>query len=127
MARILLCEDDPVFRSVAELALQERGHTVVAVGDGAAARRELAEGAYDLLLTDILMPAPDGLELIAEQRKLRPTLPVLAVTAGLPQFRDLLQTSAALLGANAVLRKPVAMPALIAAVDALLLGGNADG
>jgi len=124
MARILICEDDPVFRGLVELALSGRGHEVACVEDGGEAVRRLAASSFDLLITDILMPDRDGLEVIREMREGGARLPILAVTAGMPDIDGVLQTAARAMGADEVLMKPVAIPTLIGRVDALLTPGN---
>jgi CheY-like chemotaxis protein len=64
MARaILVAEDEPSIADLLELALRLEGYRVVVVGDGRAALRRLGEGAYDLVLSDVMMPHLDGLAL----------------------------------------------------------------
>jgi two-component system cell cycle response regulator CpdR len=63
MAQILLAEDDESLRKFLAAALVKAGHDVTDYGDGAEAW-EAAQGvAFDLLLTDIVMPGMDGIEL----------------------------------------------------------------
>ncbi|MSO74876.1 MAG: response regulator [Alphaproteobacteria bacterium] len=63
MARILLAEDDESMRTFLERALERVGHEVISVADGFAALPHIANMRFDLLLTDIVMPGMDGLEL----------------------------------------------------------------
>ena len=65
MARILLAEDDDSMRDFLAKALNRAGHDVDAVADGEEGLDALGEapGAYELLLTDIVMPGVDGIEL----------------------------------------------------------------
>lgn len=68
MANVLLADDDPAMRDLASRALGTEGHTVVVVHDGQEAL-ERATGAnppFDILVTDVQMPALDGISL-AEQ------------------------------------------------------------
>lgn len=120
MAKILICEDDPVFRELLELSLRGRGHEVTATEDGEEAVRQLATTPFDLVITDIVMPDQDGLELIRAMRETGAKLPILAVTAGMPSFGSIVQKAATAMGANEVLMKPVAIPVLFGRVDALL-------
>lgn len=124
MAHILICEDDPVFRGLVELALQGRGHQVSCVEDGGEAVRRLATASFDLLITDILMPDRDGLEVIRTMREGGTKMPILAVTAGMPDIAGVLQTAARALGADEVLMKPIPIPTLLGRVEALLAPGN---
>jgi two-component system, cell cycle response regulator CpdR len=82
MAYILLAEDDGAVRSFVKKALEFDGHNVCACEDGEAALAVLQnEGdAFDLLLSDIRMPALDGLALTREAASLYPNLPIILMT-----------------------------------------------
>src|SRR5215831_13819930 len=70
MKRILVVEDDRTTQYLVSSILKSGGHAVTAVNDGAAAMNELGRQEYDLVLTDIWMPNMNGLDLLAEMRKL---------------------------------------------------------
>lgn len=70
MKRILVVEDDRTTQHLVSSILKGGGHAVTAVSDGAAALDELRRQDYDLVLTDIWMPHLNGLDLLAELRKL---------------------------------------------------------
>ena len=63
MARILLAEDDDSLRGFLVSSLSRAGHDVTGFGDGDAAWEALEHSSFDLLLTDIVMPGLDGIEL----------------------------------------------------------------
>ena len=63
MQKILLAEDDDTMRRFLVMALEKAGYTVVAFGNGEEAHRRLMEEPFTLLLTDIVMPEMDGIEL----------------------------------------------------------------
>ena len=63
MARILLAEDDDQMRAFLARGLRRAGHAVDAVGDGEAAVVRSLNAEYDLLLSDVVMPGIDGIEL----------------------------------------------------------------
>ena len=63
MLRILLAEDDDSMRTYLARALERVGYAVVAVDSGIAAMPLLESEPFDLLLTDIVMPEMDGIEL----------------------------------------------------------------
>lgn len=76
-ARILLVDDDGDVRTVAASMLEELGCDVTAVESGAAALAALHGRTFDLPLTDIVMPAVNGVELARRVRELAPAMPVL--------------------------------------------------
>jgi DNA-binding NtrC family response regulator len=81
MARILLIEDDPDGRrSVAE-ALEVAGWTVVAVPDGNSAVALLQKEEFDAVLSDLVLPDINGLEVLERTRKAAPQMPFLIMTA----------------------------------------------
>ncbi len=76
--RILLVEDEDMVRAVAERALTRAGYTVVTASDGDEGLEIVEGGAeFDLIVSDVVMPAMDGPTMAREVRKLRPDLPVL--------------------------------------------------
>lgn len=81
MARILIVDDQEMMRDSLAGTLAREGHEVVAAGDGVAAVARLANGRFDLLITDLKMPRMTGIELLAEARRLKPDMPVVLMTA----------------------------------------------
>lgn len=80
MARILLAEDDNDLRRFLVKALEKAGHQVTAFGEGASAYEEIKQAAFDLLLTDIVMPEMDGIELARRAAELDPALKIMFIT-----------------------------------------------
>ena len=80
MARILLAEDDGSMRAFLSRALRKAGHEVFAVAEGRAALPVLAEGKFDLLLADIVMPEMDGIELARRAVAVNARLKVMFIT-----------------------------------------------
>jgi CheY-like chemotaxis protein/anti-sigma regulatory factor (Ser/Thr protein kinase) len=68
VARILVVDDERSTRRLIQLQLRSAGHTVTAVGDGAAALEHVRKKACDLVLLDVWMPGMDGLEVLARLR-----------------------------------------------------------
>jgi two-component system cell cycle sensor histidine kinase/response regulator CckA len=76
--RVLLVEDEDMVRAVAERALTRAGYTVTTASDGDEGLEIVASGAeFDMIVSDVVMPAMDGPSMVREVRKLRPDLPVL--------------------------------------------------
>ena len=117
MAHILLAEDDTGMRQFIAKALEKADHTVTAVEDGIAALKALDTAQpYDLLLTDIVMPGIDGIELSQKAAMIRPDLKVMFITG----------FAAVAMDANKqnkdakVLSKPFHLNDLVTQVDQLL-------
>lgn len=117
MARIILAEDDDSMRRFLAKALEKAGHEVVSFGQGDVAFEELKQDVYDLLLTDIVMPEMDGIELARRAAELDPTLKIMFITGF---------AAVALSGENQtpenakVLSKPFHLRDLVEEVDRLM-------
>ena len=75
---VLLVEDEPMVRTVAERALTRHGYTVVTANNGYEALEILNRGdEFALLISDVVMPEMDGPTMVREARQSRPDLPVL--------------------------------------------------
>ncbi|MBH0778422.1 response regulator transcription factor [Nocardia bovistercoris] len=83
--RILVADDDPVVREVVRRYLERDGLTVVETADGASTAAALADDGADrveLAVLDVMMPAPDGIELCRAVRAgERPDMPIILLTA----------------------------------------------
>lgn len=80
MSRILLAEDDDTMRKFLARSLEKAGYQIVSVSVGTDALPLLAGGGFDLLLTDIVMPGMDGIELARRATKMQPNLQVMFIT-----------------------------------------------
>jgi CheY-like chemotaxis protein len=81
MGRILAVDDDALAQAVITDALKGLGHEATVVGSGAAALAQLAEGGFDLVIVDVVMPGMGGLDLADAIRALPTPVPVLLVSA----------------------------------------------
>lgn len=80
MASILLAEDDESMRKFLKKALERAGHVVVDAGQGDEALTELQLREFDLLLTDIVMPVMDGIELARRAAEIDPDMKIMFIT-----------------------------------------------
>jgi two-component system, cell cycle response regulator CpdR len=80
MAKIILAEDDEDMRRFLVKALEKAGHQVTPFGEGASAFEEIKQTTFDLLLTDIVMPEMDGIELARRAAELDPNLKIMFIT-----------------------------------------------
>jgi len=120
MARILLIDDDDSLRTALRLTLTHFGHTVIEARNGKEGMKLFSVAAVDLVVTDIVMPEKEGLEVLMELRtQKRPTKIIAISGGGRGNPVDYLHI-AKQMGAAKVLEKPFSNEALLAAIDALL-------
>ena len=116
-ATILIADDDRAIRTVLSEALGRQGYEVHAAGNAATLWRWIEDGDGDLVITDVLMPDGNGLDLIPRIRKLRPALKVIVMSA---QSTLMTAVRATELGAFEYLPKPFDLNALTAIVERAL-------
>ncbi len=116
-ATILVVDDEGSVRGFFEQVLTGAGHVVEVARNGAEALKMIRERRFDLLLTDLVMPEREGLEIIGILHKERPDLKIVAVSGA---FGGTFLKAAQLLGAHAALLKPVSPGQLLAAVQGAL-------
>ncbi|MDP1741978.1 heavy metal response regulator transcription factor [Polaromonas sp.] len=120
--RILIVEDEAKFADHIKRALVEIGYVVDIARDGIEGKHMALEGGYDLMLLDIMLPGIDGFGVLHEVRERR-GFPIILLTA-----RDSVEDRVMGLnmGADDYVVKPVALPELLARVQALLRRGHAQ-
>ncbi|MEI5685653.1 MULTISPECIES: cell cycle two-component system response regulator CpdR [Sphingomonas] len=123
MIRILLAEDDQVMREYLTRALERAGYAVAAVDRGTAAIPLLERESFDLLLTDIVMPEMDGIELARRAAELVPGLRVMFITG----FAAVTLKAGREMPNARVLSKPFHLRDLVAEVDRVFETGSASG
>jgi CheY-like chemotaxis protein len=121
MARILVVDDDALFCEMMRQDLLHEGHRPLVVNSGAEALTVLRSGErVDLVLTDIMMPDMDGIELIQAVRLVHPTLPIIAVSSAGEVHSSYIFTTARMLGADCVFQKPVSVDVIGSIIHRLL-------
>lgn len=124
MARILVMEDDPLFRNAVRVVLEAAGYEVIEAADGAAGLRLYREQGADVILVDIFMPERDGLEVIRTLQVEAPRAKIIAMSGGGTTLKISLLDEAAAFGASRTLSKPFPPSALLKAIRALLDEGE---
>jgi CheY-like chemotaxis protein len=119
MASILVIEDEPSLRQVFVRMLSGDGHAVNEACDGREALRFLKSQRPDLILTDIVMPNGDGIEVIAANRQLPHPAKLIAMSGAGGLGPDYLKVALEL-GADYALKKPFRTTELRAAIAACL-------
>ena len=126
MAHILVIDDEPGVRAILVRTLAAEGHDVRLASGGKEGLRLVEAEPPDLVITDINMPEMDGLEIIMACQRLRPGMPVIAISGGGAFQKDMLLHDANLLGAAESIPKPFGPIELLDAVGRVL-AGVADG
>jgi two-component system, cell cycle response regulator CpdR len=117
MAKIILAEDDNDMRRFLVKALQNAGYEVISFDNGLAAYQRLREEPFELLLTDIVMPEMDGIELARRASELDPDIKIMFITG----FAAVALNPDSAAPKNAkVLSKPVHLRELVNEVHKLL-------
>ena len=116
-ARILLVDDDDEVRIITTDMIRELGYMVVSVGNGDGALARLRAESFDLMITDVLMPGMNGVELARKVRKLDERLPVLFSSG----YADV-QIFGAELSDEMVLKKPFRIAEVARRIEAALDG-----
>ena len=117
MAHILLAEDDESLRKFLAQALVRAGHDVTDFGDGSEAWECLKGYRFDLLLTDIVMPGMDGIELAKRAAEMNAALKIMFITG----FAAVALAAGSQAPAGAkVLSKPIHLREIVAEVDRMI-------
>jgi two-component system, cell cycle response regulator CpdR len=118
--RILLAEDDDSMRGFLARALENAGYEVLAYDNGKDAFDRLQQEPFTLLLTDIVMPLMDGIELARRAGEIDPTLKIMFITG----FAAVTLNNGVETPKDArVLSKPFHLKDLVREVDTLLASG----
>ncbi len=118
--RILLVDDDDMSRKTVHQMLTRAGHEVISTGSGSEGLALFRENSVDLIVTDLIMPDTDGLELIQELRKLDPKVRILAISGGGRVNATEYLTVARKFGAAGILAKPFSNQEFKDAIHALM-------
>jgi CheY-like chemotaxis protein len=114
LTKILLVEDEEAVRSLLKAVLEDEGYQIREASNGKEALQSYASSPADLILTDIVMPDTEGIEMIMRLRKSDPKVKIVAMSGG-----DYL-TLAKRLGADHILAKPFSNQALLDTVKIML-------
>ncbi len=123
MRRILIVEDEPAISFGLEVDLKTEGYEVEVAEDGEAGARRGREGAFDLIVLDVMLPGKDGFEVCRELRRGGLTTPILMLTAKSQEAEKVMGLD---LGADDYVTKPFSPKELRARVRALLRRGAAE-
>lgn len=120
MARILIVDDDEIFGKVLEQILLRQGYEIVRAHNGKEALRRYNRRTIDLVLTDLIMPDLEGIELIMELQRQDSGIKIIAMSGGGRGAPSEYLPIARQLGAVQTLAKPFSNEELIAVIKATL-------
>ncbi|HZL59601.1 MAG TPA: response regulator [Stellaceae bacterium] len=127
MAKILVIDDDVKMRDTLLRMLDGQGHTLSVAADGQEGLSLFAADRPDLVITDIIMPNKEGIEIILAVKRIAPMVKILAISGGgLMNGVNVLDVAREL-GADGVLQKPLRRTEFAAAVGNLLAGETVAG
>jgi CheY-like chemotaxis protein len=107
MAKILVIDDEGQLRDLLNRMLTRDGHQILVANDGEEGIKSFHHFKPDLIITDIIMPEKDGIEVIVEILKYNPNFPIIAISGGRRAITaDFNLDSAAMLGVKGILQKP---------------------
>ena len=121
---ILIIEDDREIAALVQMHLQDQGFDVVHAADGTRGLKLALEGAFDLVILDLMLPGVDGLEICRRLRGAEQGSSILMLTARAEEMDKVLGLN---LGADDYLTKPFSVRELVARVKAILRRTGAAG
>lgn len=120
MAYVLVVEDDPSVLEATKIILEDSGHVVDTAENGFTAMERLEARDFDLVVTDILMPEKDGIELLQDIARNWPDLKVIAFSGGGQRRPVSYQKISRSFGASAFIHKPFTKTELVGHVNEVL-------
>ena len=122
-ARILVVDDEESIRDLLRLVLSGQGYSVVTASGGEEAIEYLEAQPFDLVITDLVMPTVNGVEVLRAAKRIDPNFPVIVIT-GYPSVETV--TELVRLGAGDYLTKPFNVDVVIVTVAKLLEMGRVN-
>ncbi len=120
MNKILIIDDDHIVRKIVEKSLKKNGYEVICAYNGKNAVELISDSPPDLIITDILMPEKDGVELITEMKREYLGMKIIAMSGGGRINAENHLKIAKQLGADATLSKPFTTDLLLSTVNEVL-------
>ena len=120
MRKVLVIDDEPYILLMLKKMLEKAGYEVDLASNGKEGLELFEKESADLVITDIIMPDKEGLEIIMEMKKKRPNLKIIAISGGGRISPESYLECAAHFGASRVFQKPFKQKELVAAVNELI-------
>ena len=120
--KILVVDDNQSYLEILNNFLSDNEYDVVSSHNGKDAKDKFEEFTPDIVVTDIVMPEVDGIELLLSLRKINPEISVIAMSGGNRGYAGSYLTMAEKLGAEVILNKPFELSVLLEEIKKLDLG-----
>ena len=118
--KILVVDDDDMFRSMLSATLRSSGYEVIEAENGKVAMKMVHDYPVDLVVTDLIMPDQEGIETIKEIKRFYPDMKIIAVSGGMRGGSMDFLPIAEYMGAARSFKKPIDRKAFLAAVAELI-------
>ena len=119
MPTVLVIDDDDIVRGLLVRALTGALYTVIEAADGQEGLAQARAHAPDIVVTDLIMPVQEGVEIIMTLHRERPRLPIIAISGGATNSKLYLDI-AGKIGARRILPKPFTPKELIHLIEQVL-------
>jgi two-component system, response regulator, stage 0 sporulation protein F len=116
----MVVDDEESIRSLLRVVLEQVGHEVVEVSNGVEALRAHAQAPADIVITDLVMPEMEGLDVLRELKRRTPGVKIVAMSGGGVGQAGLYLDLATRFGAEMTFQKPFSLMAVREAVQRLL-------
>lgn len=118
--KILIIDDEVDILFMLRKMMERAGFIVTLASNGREGMERFYEDPPDMVITDIIMPEKEGLEIIREMKKKQPALKVIAISGGGRISADSYLETASYFGANRIFQKPFTQSEIISAAKTLL-------
>ncbi len=117
LKNILVIDDEKHIRDSFKIRLEQEGYKVDVAEDGDIGLKMVSDNIYDVVITDIVMPEKEGLEVIREIRSQNAGIKIIAISGGGRISPDNYLNMAKLFGAENIFKKPVILEDLIKVIE----------
>jgi DNA-binding response OmpR family regulator len=124
MKRILIIDDEPYILMMLKKMMERAGYEVELAENGMRGLELFREEAFNLVISDIIMPEKEGLGIIREMKQDRPELKIIAISGGGRVSADDYLNTAKLFGADRIFQKPFKQEEIVGAVRELIGEGE---
>jgi len=120
MKKILIIDDDQAIQQMVKRLTERAGYAAEMASNGEEGMMLIEENSFDLVITDIIMPKKEGIEIITIIRKNYPQIKIIAMSGGGRFTPEGYLKSAKILGADKVFTKPFNHREMLEAIDELI-------